>query len=397
MTDKSYLQEQVIKEIAEHKRIALQWATGVGKGYTAVRIIKELKPSKVLIVVAETAHKQNWIEEIFKAGGVDSIFTQITIECYASLKNYRGTHWDLVILDEAHHVGSDMRLDIISTIKSDMILLLSATLEKETLQCLELIFGRFKSMKINIQEAINNGYLPEPKIFLIPLNLDYINKTEIIEDSWGNKSKRIEIKCDFKDRWKYLKNKESFPNVHLIMNCTPYDKYHYLSDNMEYNLKRYMITRKEIFKTKALRYGSQRKVLMGESKTQKALTLLDSLRDKRYICFCASIQQADVLGGTDVIHSKRTDNQSTIDKFNQGEINKLFAVGMAQEGMNLKNIQAGIIIQLDGKERAFIQKFGRVLRAESPVQYIFYYRNTQDEKWLNNVLEGIDKSYIKTL
>lgn len=397
MIDRTNLQDSVIKLIAENKRVALQWATGVGKGYTSVRIIKELKPTKVLIVVAETAHKNNWIEEINKAGGIDSMFTQITIECYASLKNYRDTKWDLIILDEAHHIGSDIRLDIISTIKSDMILLLSATLEKETLQCLELIFGRFKSLKIDIQEAIDNGYLPQPKIFLIPMSLDYTHKTEIIEESWGIKSKRIEIRCDFKDRWKYLKNKSSFPNVTLIMNCTPYDKYHYLSDNMEYNLKRYMTTRKEIFKTKALRFGSQRKALMGETKTERAGRLIDSLRSQRYICFCTNIQQADALGGADAIHSKRQDNQAVIDNFNNGITDRLFAVGMAQEGMNLKNIQAGIIIQLDGKERAFIQKFGRTLRAEDPVQYIFYYRNTQDEKWLNKVLEGIDKNYIKTL
>lgn len=67
---------------------------------------------------------------------------------------------------------------------------------------------------------------------------------------------------------------------------------------------------------------------------------------------------------------------------------------MAQEGMNLNDIQAGVIVQLDGKERAFIQKFGRTLRAKNPVQYIFYYKFTQDEKWLNNDLEGIDKKFI---
>ena len=58
-------------------------------------------------------------------------------------------------------------------------------------------------------------------------------------------------------------------------------------------------------------------------------------------------------------------------------INNIFAVGMLQEGQNLVNIEAGIIIQLDGKERSFIQKFGRSLRAEDPVQYIFYYKNTK--------------------
>ena len=70
---------------------------------------------------------------------------------------------------------------------------------------------------------------------------------------------------------------------------------------------------------------------------------------------------------------------------------------MLQEGMNLKDIEAGIIVQLDGEERAFIQKFGRTLRADSPEQYIIYFRATRDEEYLNNALENIDKKYIKEI
>lgn len=67
---------------------------------------------------------------------------------------------------------------------------------------------------------------------------------------------------------------------------------------------------------------------------------------------------------------------------------------MLQEGMNLTDIQVGIIIQLDGEERAFIQKFGRALRAESPEQYIIYYKGTRDEEYLKNAIENIDAKYI---
>ncbi len=67
---------------------------------------------------------------------------------------------------------------------------------------------------------------------------------------------------------------------------------------------------------------------------------------------------------------------------------------MLQEGQNLVDIEVGVIVQLDGQERAFIQKFGRSLRATDPVQFIFYYRGTRDEEYLENVLEGIDKDYV---
>ena len=43
---------------------------------------------------------------------------------------------------------------------------------------------------------------------------------------------------------------------------------------------------------------------------------------------------------------------------------------------------------------AFIQKFGRSMRAEDPVQFIFYYKNTRDMDYLENVLEGVSEEYI---
>ena len=70
---------------------------------------------------------------------------------------------------------------------------------------------------------------------------------------------------------------------------------------------------------------------------------------------------------------------------------------MLTEGQNLKNIEVGIIVQLDGKKRPFIQKSGRILRSESPQQYIFYYKGTRDEEYLHNILEGIDSNYVSTI
>ena len=68
---------------------------------------------------------------------------------------------------------------------------------------------------------------------------------------------------------------------------------------------------------------------------------------------------------------------------------------MITEGMNLNGIEAGIIVQLDGKERLFVQKCGRALRAEDPVVYIFYYKDTQDDVYLKGALENIDEKFVK--
>ena len=122
-------------------------------------------------------------------------------------------------------------------------------------------------------------------------------------------------------------------------------------------------------------------------------------RKRRYVCFCASVKQANYLSEQNTISSKRPTklNQMIIDAFNKKELNNIFAVGMINEGMNLNGIEMGIIIQLDGKERLFLQKIGRSLRADSPVVYLFYYKGTQDENYLKAALEQIDECFIKRI
>ena len=68
MLTKESIQADAIELLYKEKRVILNWATGVGKGYTAVKAIQRIKPDSTLIVVAETAHKKNWEEEFIKAG-----------------------------------------------------------------------------------------------------------------------------------------------------------------------------------------------------------------------------------------------------------------------------------------------------------------------------------------
>jgi superfamily II DNA or RNA helicase len=104
-----------------------------------------------------------------------------------------------------------------------------------------------------------------------------------------------------------------------------------------------------------------------------------------------------MLSQENTISSKRSSalNQRIIDAFNEKKINNIYAVGMITEGMNLSNIEVGVIAQLDGNERLFIQKMGRFMRSDSPIAYIFYYKGTQDEIYMKNALENIDPKFVK--
>ena len=174
----------------------------------------------------------------------------------------------------------------------------------------------------------------------------------------------------------------------------------FLSQSIEYWNNRYHISHSEFQRVKAANYGSQRKRFLGEAKTKFVYNLIKNLPpQRRYVCFCASVNQAEMLSGSSTISSKKSDkyNQGVIDDFNAKRINSINAVGMITEGMNLTDIQLGIIVQLDGKERLFLQKTGRVMRSDSPKIVIFYYKGTQDENYLKGALENIDDKYIKRI
>ena len=389
------LQSQSLQMIKNHNRIALQWCTGLGKSRAAIQAANYLSEQKedfkALLVVAEVAHKGNWEEEFTKWGFK---VPNISIECYASLKKYRDTEWDLIIFDEAHHLGSDLRIGVVTSISYKNVILLSATLPDQIMQSITGIFGEFTISKVTLKQAIEWGTLPKPKVFLVPLNLNNVYSNTTIIEEWGKKEKRVTYKCKFHERWEYLRNKTKYPNVTLEILCTQQQKYDYLTEQFDYWKTQFFRTRQEFTKNKWLQVGSKRKRFLGECKTDIIRLLLRKLQNKRLICFCSSIEQAEILGGENAIHSKSANPLNVIDDFNTKKIDSLFAVGMLQEGQNLTDIEAGIIVQLDGQERAFVQKFGRSLRADDPIQFIFYYKDTRDMDYLENVLEGIDNEYI---
>lgn len=389
------IQKKALKIIKDNPFTILEWGTGIGKSKAAIDAIKYLRKNnkkKILLVVAELAHFTNWQEELEKWGVK---FSDIQITTYASLKNYRLQPFDFIIFDEGHHIGSDIRLDILSNLISDKILVLSATMPQETIYSMEgLLKVKSKVYSITLQEAIDYKILPEPKIYLVPQTLSTEGATETIVFERGAKSKRVTIKCTYEDLWLFKKAKIEYPNLTLIISATEKQKYDYINAEVDYYKSLFFRMKNEGIKNKWMQAGTLRKRYLGSLKDNKAKEIMHKLRDKRYVCFCSSVDQAILLGDDTSIHSRKKNSIDIIDTFNSKEIDTLFAVGMIQEGSNLVDIDAAIIVQLDGKERAFIQKSGRAMRAESPEIYIIYYKDTRDEEYLTNALEGLSKEYI---
>lgn len=390
--------------LVDNGNLIATWATGTGKTNlaikAAVRLFEEKKDQfKMLIVVAEINHKENWLTEFKKFLDkklYDKICSCITLICYASLKNYQNTTWDLLVLDEGHHADTELKLLYLNTIKAYRVLVLSATLKRDTIYKLEKIFGSFKVSRFSMQTAIDNKLLKRPKIFIIPLQLDDFNQDQVIVVKRGNGRKTY--KCTYDDRWMYFKS--GIKDMTLIISCTEQQKYDYLTEQCLYWEDRYMKEPdKSSLKTKWLQTAMARKRFLGNLKTRYVFSVVERLRKehKRFVCFCTSIQQAEDIGGRNAISSKNSKSSYVLRKFNTGVIDELYAVGMITEGQNLARIQAGIIVQLDNEERLFIQKFGRTMRADSPEQYILVFRNTRDQEYMEKALSDINKDYVKVL
>ena len=391
--NRDIVQKEAKELLLKYNNVLLRWATGVGKSLAFIKMQESINPKKVYIVVAERAHIDNWKKDYIKHGK-ESLLANVEIFCYASLKKYVNTNADMICLDEGHHALSLKRMEALQSIQTNKIILLSATLNKNHQLLLNSTLGQFHEHTVSLKQAISNNILPKPTINLVPLILPEDSVTTTVFTR-GKSTKRKTINCNYKDRYTYINNKDTYPDLHLIITCTHREKNTYLEGMIEFYKRRYFSTKKEFFKTKWLLLGSERKRFLSEAKTNTINQLINKITDKRFICFSGSIEQATILSNnTNVIHSKVKNSLDIINSFNEGNISHLFVVEMLKEGQNLNNIEIGIISQLDGDSGAFIQKVGRVMRAENPVIFIFYYKNTRDEDYLNNVLQEVDKDHI---
>lgn len=395
MSRSNYL-EAILTASDSERNMLLSWATGVGKSNAAISIQKRMASTKTLICVAEIPHIDNWKAEYIKHGYAE-LLNSTTIICYDSLHKYTSTEYDLLINDECHHI-SDLRASYLDTITVKKIVNLSATVSYGEKLTLANLWGTLYEHTVSLDEAISVGIIPPPTIYISELELDNAERTCIIQFP-RSKSPTHEVECIYPERRQFI-----FGELHkgalIKIKATPKEQYTFYTDQMDFYKNRYMNGGAEYDRITWLRYGSERKRAIANLKTKAIIELVKKVHGRKYICFCGSIDQAELVGEGKVIHSKLTKRQQTkiLTDYQNGTINALFAVDMLKEGVNLADIEIGIIAQLDGQERSFIQKMGRALRNPvNPEIYILYFKETQDEEYLKKAISKVDLTYVKPL
>lgn len=354
------LQSNGAKFLEKRRRLICQWSTGVGKSGVVLNFIKAHPGISVLIFVPEQNNIQNWVFE-FEKFGVS--IENVTISCYASIHKYENTKWDLLVFDEAPHVDTEKRAAICKTIYAEYVLALGAVVTDDERQTLESLYGNFLVWRINLHQAIEWGLLPAPTVNILHMQID--DKERL-----------------------YLRDGRKL---------TAKQYYDVIQNEVKKAVDAFNAQSTEFNRVKMLRAGSERKRFLGKLKEDAALKICQRLNreNKRFLCFCSSIEQAEKLGKDRAFTSKTSAALDLLEKFNNEEINSLYVVGKLIEGQNLKNIHCGVIVQLGGTNRITVQECGRIMRSSDPVIYAPVFDGTKDDSFLTTLTYNVPEECVK--
>jgi superfamily II DNA or RNA helicase len=384
--------------------------TGAGKTKIAVdetRDICTLKPdAKILVVVpTETLRDKNWLDEFVQWEATSYYENNVTRTCYASLNKIKDKSWDLVVLDEGHHITPN-HLDFFENNDVFSLLVLTATFPKkgDKKEILQIIAP--KVYTYTLAEGMYDGVIDEFEIDVLYVPLDGKNKTI----KAGSKTKPF-LQTEAA-AYKYIDNRF---NELKFAYTESYKKWKEAKDQLDFGpfqlRKEYEALELKCKKEKDGKYfmwqryiGIRKRFIENlPSKTEAGKRVMNSFfhSDLRWLVFCGSIPQAEELCGKQVFHSKQKkgEKNQAYDDFKSQKTNLLGSVNAINEGHNLPNIDDILAAQLNSQELNIIQRIGRAVRRKKgrlrPAKVrILCAKGSQDEEWVETALEEFDESII---
>jgi len=358
MNKRSQIQEDALNVAITHKRCGLGISMGVGKTLIGLKYIQHFQNAnmnklRVLVVAPKLSIFQSWKDDAEKFNisleGVD--FTT-----YLSL-NKQPNDYDLLVLDECHSL-LESHLGFLGHFNG-RILGLTGTPPRHKQSEKGQMVEQFCPVKFKYitDDAVEDDILNDYRIIVHKLPL----------------SNKNDLKVELKNKQFYTSESKN---------------YSYWSDRV-YNAS----SPKERQITSVLR---MRALQDYKTKELYAKDLLEDTEDK-CIVFANTQLQADRIC-IHSVHSNNPDADENLERFKLGEINKLSCVLQLNEGVNIPDLRAGIIMHSYGNERKANQRIGRLLRLnpnDTAIVHVLCYKNTIDEEWVGKALQDLDPKKIK--
>lgn len=380
-------QSEAFDFFIKNNNCIIQAATGVGKTFFAIYVIKQLliqKPLMKFLIVApkNVILEQAWMSDMYKFGipisdiglynGFTHEFSKITLVSIQSMSHLIEddiySMFDCVIFDEVHNYGTNRYLEILKINKPYKIGL-SATLEREDMK--HILIKKYFDDKIynyDIQTALKDGVLNPFEFYHISISMDDETKDEY--EKISQKLKYLQLKIGTSDLEQIKKHKEA--SVYLSL----YQKRRQLVENY---------TKKSAAVKVVIKQNINKKILVFNQRNITSRNLYYELLEEGILC--------------DIMNSELPDSLQVdiFNKFESDKLNILLATTMLDEGYNLPKIEVAILMAQNSTQKQFIQRMGRVLRKKETPSKVYYLtiKDTFEEKYFLDKKDLIKEIALK--
>jgi superfamily II DNA or RNA helicase len=337
---REFIQKEAYDSAISKDRRTIVMSVGAGKTKVALEIAKQY--SKVHVVVPKVSMYKTWKDEnIIHNVGINLVFTT-----YRSLANLDPSKVEFIIFDEVHSLTL-AHADWIRKLYKGPILGLTGT---------PPVYGFKKEIvKYNIPICY-----------------------EIYEDDVIS----LNIINDYR----------------IIVHAVELDTRKNLTVHYGPDKSKSFVTSEQASYNKYAGMGDPIKILSILTGFNSKITYIEHLAktlDTKTIIFVNKKVQADKLGIS--YHSDNPYSQQNLEDFSEGYIKQLVCVQQLNEGINIPDLETGIIMHAYSNPRITQQRIGRLLRL-SPDKvctvHILCYRKTIEEHWIKNALTKYEPSKI---
>jgi len=358
MSKRDEIQEGALTVALSHKRCGLAISMGVGKTLVGLKYISHLQEKnmnqlKVLVVAPKISIFDTWRSDAEKFNIDISSCDFIT---YLSLNKMNPHAYDVVVLDECHSLLNSH--SVFLAMYSGKILGLTGTPPR--------------------YEESEKGVMVRS---YCPIMYRYITDDAVSDN----------ILNDYRIIVHYLPLSES--NNYRVQAGS---KQFWTSERKSYDFWSKRLMDADTKKQEQIASVMRMRAMMDFStKEAYAKDLLLDIEDK-CIVFCNTMEQADRLC-KESYHSKNPNSEENLQLFKTGELKQLSCVLQLNEGVNIPNLRAGVILHAYGNERKSSQRIGRLLRLnpdDTATVHILCYKDTVDERWVRNALSDLDADKI---
>ena len=373
-------QAQAIKAWAKaNGRATIVAATGTGKTRMAMIIIDKLKHSNpdlhTIVLVPTTTLQEQWITELDQRGL--SLNTEVFVMMGASKHSYK---CDLLIIDEAHRVNSEVLSANLVNTQYKYILGLTATFER--LDGRHEILAKYAPVcdTITMEDALFNGWVTKYKDYVVVIDVPDIDTYNNYNSEFNkayeffnwdfSKAMSMAGKDGFRNRWEYAK--ELAPN--------------------NYEHQKEMLKSVTYYATSFMRNMQNRKKFVQNhpKKLEVAQEIIKWRNDKKIVTFSANVKMAESFKNGYVYTGKegKKKNRITLEEFSKLSSGCLHSCKMAIEGLNLPDLTVGIMLGIDSSKTKAIQSLGRICRLSKGKLgaefFTLVINNTVETKWMQN-------------